>query len=111
MYSRLLRALGTYYRPGCLMGVTSKAAATIAAEDSWGDDAALGRYVADAGRDAGVAAVKDGHHGNVIHLGERECSLQRRHQKVVEEAPSPLVTPELRDAMGAQAVAVAWSCT
>ena len=43
-------------------------------------------------------------HGNVIHLGERECSLQRRHQKVLEEAPSPVATPELREKMGAAAV-------
>ena len=46
-------------------------------------------------------------HGNLIHLGERECSLQRRHQKVVEEAPSPVMTPELREAMGAAAVKIA----
>jgi acetyl-CoA carboxylase biotin carboxylase subunit len=47
------------------------------------------------------------HHGNVIHVFERECSVQRRHQKVVEESPSPFVTPEMRRAMGEVAVKAA----
>jgi len=46
-------------------------------------------------------------HGNIVYLGERECSVQRRHQKVVEEAPSPFVTPKMRKLMGQQAVALA----
>jgi len=49
-------------------------------------------------------------HGNVVHLFERECSIQRRHQKVVEEAPSAVLTPELRERMGEAAIKVAKSC-
>ena len=49
-------------------------------------------------------------HGNIIHLFERECSVQRRHQKVVEEAPSVILTPELREKMGQAAIDVARSC-
>ncbi len=50
------------------------------------------------------------HHGNTVHLFERECSIQRRHQKVVEESPSAILTPEIRKKMGAAAVMVAKSC-
>ena len=46
-------------------------------------------------------------HGNIVYVGERECSIQRRHQKVVEEAPSPFISPETRAAMGEQAVKLA----
>ena len=49
-------------------------------------------------------------HGNIVHLFERECSIQRRHQKVVEEAPSCILTPALRDEMGEAAIAAARSC-
>lgn len=50
-------------------------------------------------------------HGHIVHLFERECSIQRRHQKVVEEAPSAILTPEVREAMGRSAVDVARACS
>ncbi len=73
---------------------------------SFGDDRILiEKYIEDP-RHIEIQLLGD-RHGNLIHLGERECSVQRRHQKVVEEAPSPFVTPEMRAAMGEQAVALA----
>src|SRR6185369_9120838 len=48
-------------------------------------------------------------HGNCVHLGERECTIQRRHQKLLEESPSPIMTPELRQQMGDAAVAASKS--
>src|SRR5436853_254373 len=53
-----------------------------------------------------MAAIGDTH-GNIVHLGERECSIQRRHQKIIEEAPSPFIDAETRARMGEQAVALA----
>ena len=79
------------------------------AVSSFGDGAVfIERYVAGP-RHIEIQVLAD-NHGNVVHLFERECNIQRRHQKVVEEAPSAILTPELRAAMGKSACDVARSC-
>jgi len=76
------------------------------AKSSFGDDRVfIEKFITDP-RHVEIQVLGD-KHGNVIHLGERECSIQRRNQKVVEEAPSPLLDAATRAAMGAQAVALA----
>ena len=73
------------------------------AKSSFGDDRVFIEKFVEEPRHIEIQVLGD-QHGNVIYLGERDCSIQRRHQKVVEEAPSPFVTPEMRKAMGEQAV-------
>ncbi|GHD58954.1 acetyl/propionyl-CoA carboxylase subuit alpha [Thalassobaculum fulvum] len=76
------------------------------ARSSFGDDRVFIEKFVTQPRHIEIQVLADGH-GNVVHLGERECSIQRRHQKVIEEAPSPFIDAETRAAMGAQAVALA----
>ncbi|MFI1961922.1 acetyl/propionyl/methylcrotonyl-CoA carboxylase subunit alpha [Streptomyces althioticus] len=85
------------------------AAARREARASFGDDTLLVERWIDRPRHIEIQVLADGH-GNVVHLGERECSLQRRHQKIVEEAPSVLLDEETRAAMGEAAVQAARSC-
>ncbi|MBB4839119.1 propionyl-CoA carboxylase alpha chain [Sphingomonas kyeonggiensis] len=72
---------------------------------SFGDDRVFIEKFIESPRHIEIQVLGD-QHGNIVYLGERECSIQRRHQKVVEEAPSPFVSPEMRKAMGEQAVAL-----
>ncbi len=81
-------------------------AATSEARSSFGDDRVfIEKFITDP-RHVEIQLLAD-KHGNVVYLGERECSIQRRNQKVIEEAPSPLLDPATRKAMGEQAAALA----
>jgi len=79
------------------------------AKSSFGDGSVFIEKYVSSPRHVEIQILAD-KHGNVIHLFERECSIQRRHQKVVEESPSAVLTPELRKKMGEAAVMVAKSC-
>ncbi|MGQ4515569.1 acetyl-CoA carboxylase biotin carboxylase subunit [Streptomyces sp. DW26H14] len=85
------------------------AAARREASASFGDDTLLVERWVDRPRHIEIQVLADAH-GGVVHLGERECSLQRRHQKVIEEAPSVLLDERTRASMGEAAVAAARSC-
>ena len=82
------------------------ASAKREATNAFGDDAVYIEKYIEGPRHVEIQVLAD-MHGNVVHLGERECSVQRRHQKMIEEAPSVAVSPELRARMGATAVAAA----
>ncbi|AYJ32985.1 acetyl/propionyl-CoA carboxylase subunit alpha [Corynebacterium xerosis] len=79
------------------------------AAGAFGDDSLFIEHFVDTPRHIEVQVLADSH-GNVIHLGERECSLQRRHQKVIEEAPSPLLDETVRARIGQAACDAARSC-
>ncbi|MEO6942460.1 MAG: acetyl-CoA carboxylase biotin carboxylase subunit [Terrimesophilobacter sp.] len=94
-----------YERSGLAEGI---ATARRVARSAFGDDTLLLERLVSAPRHIEVQLLADTH-GNVIHLGERECSLQRRHQKVIEEAPSPLLSEQTRARIGEAACTVARS--
>jgi len=82
------------------------ASATNEARASFADDRVFIEKYVEEPRHIEIQVIGDGH-GNCVYLGERECSIQRRHQKVIEEAPSPFLDAKTRKAMGGQAVALA----
>jgi propionyl-CoA carboxylase alpha subunit len=82
------------------------ASAANEARASFGDDRLFIEKYVEEPRHIEIQVLGDAH-GNIVHLGERECSIQRRHQKIIEEAPSPFLDPATRERMGSQAVALA----
>ncbi len=86
--------------------VAAYEAASREAQASFGDGSVYVERFLEGPRHIEIQVLAD-HHGTVIHLGERECSIQRRHQKMIEEAPSAVITPDLRREMGEAAVAAA----
>jgi geranyl-CoA carboxylase alpha subunit len=95
---RLVRSLDDL--PAALAGARREA------QNAFGDGTLMLERLIEGGRHIEIQVFAD-HHGNAIHLGERDCTAQRRRQKVVEEAPSPVVSPAMRERMGADAVAAA----
>ncbi|MDQ6835121.1 MAG: acetyl/propionyl-CoA carboxylase subunit alpha [Actinomycetota bacterium] len=84
----------------------SLAAARREAQAGFGEDSVFIERYLERARHIEIQLLAD-QHGSVVHLGERECSLQRRHQKIVEESPSPAVGPQMRERMGQAAIAIA----
>ncbi|GAA4926905.1 hypothetical protein GCM10023224_02190 [Streptomonospora halophila] len=101
------KGMRVVHGPGEL--AAAAAAARREAEAAFGDRTLLVERLVRRPRHIEVQVMAD-RYGNVLHLGERECSLQRRHQKIVEESPSPLLNAEQRAAMGEAAVAAAKAC-
>jgi acetyl-CoA carboxylase biotin carboxylase subunit len=97
------RGLRVVYRPDDLGAAAEQARRE--ARSAFGDDALIVERFLERCRHVEVQVLADAH-GNVVQLGERECSLQRRHQKVVEESPSVAVDPRLRQALGHAAVRI-----
>jgi 3-methylcrotonyl-CoA carboxylase alpha subunit len=97
---RIVRSIGDF--AAALEGARRESRA------AFGDDTVFLEKLVVRPRHVEIQVLADSH-GNIVHLGERECSIQRRHQKIVEESPSPALTPELRAEMGAAAVRAARS--